>query len=900
MSETPARPSLQEGGLEALTGIAATVAHSRDLDAALASGLDSTLLALDLQVGAIYLLDEETGELHSTRHYRGVPAGYPETVARFRRGEGLVGKALQGDAPVVVRDLAATKEARAATREIGLRSFVFVPLYARGRAVGVMPVGGYTLRDFSEGDLRLLGAVGGILGGAVDNARLLGRTQQHLAHAQSLREMDRAIVEDRDVGEVIAVIAREAARLGGGDSAVALIEGEEVRVACAHGAAAVQALGVPPALGGTPLLGLLRSAPAVVGLEASGGGSMKAMVCALQAGERMIGGVVVVRSGLDAGQDDLWLLAGFGQQAAVALAKTRARDLETRRAAQLALVAGASEVAASTLDTDALLGALARYIQRSFGYYSVGVYLVDHAGRQVVLAGAAGAAIVMPRSQALRFGSGIIGWVAEHGEYILANDVRREPRFAPGPMEATRAELAVPVRLAGEVVAVINVESDRVEAFDEGDVLAVDGIASQVASAIRNARLFEEKVRALRNLEILQEITNVLNSDLDLDALLDRIARRSVEALYRAQMGAVLLFADGALGVRSSFGYRQPESLEAIRLDFHEGLPGNVFVTGAGRFVASSPGDHGRHAAAFREAAGGLEPRSALCVPIALPREKLGVLLLSNFSAADAFDGDDLSFASTLADQAAIAIGNALQLRRIVELDRHRREYLSNVSHELRTPLTVIQGYLEALVEGTAAGQEAHFLRVAQEQCHRLGRMIDEIVEVARIEKGVAQRHVEWTEVALPGLVRRVLQGLRAEAIQKAVVVTDRVPPDLPPVAGDERLLHLLVQNLVENAVKFTPRGGSVEVSLEELDGGAEVLLRVKDNGIGIAAEHHERIFEKFYTVSSGPNRSHAGAGIGLYLAREVAAIHDGSLSVDSRPGDGSCFQVRLPHRRLR
>ena len=113
----------------------------------------------------------------------------------------------------------------------------------------------------------------------------------------------------------------------------------------------------------------------------------------------------------------------------------------------------------------------------------------------------------------------------------------------------------MPVRLGGDVVALINVESDQVDAFDDGDLLALDGIAAQVASAIRNARLFEEKVRALRNLEILQDITNVLNSDLNLDALLERIARRSVEALRPAQMGAVLLYDAGCLTVRSSFGY---------------------------------------------------------------------------------------------------------------------------------------------------------------------------------------------------------------------------------------------------------------------------------------------------------------------------------------------------------
>src|SRR5262249_60477189 len=111
----------------------------------------------------------------------------------------------------------------------------------------------------------------------------------------------------------------------------------------------------------------------------------------------------------------------------------------------------------------------------------------------------------------------------------------------PARQSCLQSYVAVPGGLSGEVVAVINVESDRLVAFDEGDLVAVDAIAAQVGQAFRNARLFEEKVRALKNLEILQEITNVLNSELDLDALLDRIARRSVEAVRPAQMGVVLL-----------------------------------------------------------------------------------------------------------------------------------------------------------------------------------------------------------------------------------------------------------------------------------------------------------------------------------------------------------------------
>jgi signal transduction histidine kinase/putative methionine-R-sulfoxide reductase with GAF domain len=742
--------------LEAFASAAAAVAQSPDVDAALSRALDIALETLGLEAGGIYFVDEQTGALVGSSHHRGLPPDYAEAVMRFQRGEGLIGRALESVSPVAVRDIAATDGVRAATRQTGLRSVVFVPLHARGRAVGMVAMGAYRLRDFLAEELQLLAAFGGILGAAIENDRLVRGAREHLVQVQAL-----------------------------------------------------------------------------------------------------------------------W-------------------QTETRRASQLALLAGASEIAASTLDLDVMMGAVARYIQQSFGYYSVAIYVVTPPARSMVLAGAAGvAAQVLPLGDRIPFGRGIIGWVGEHGRYLLANDVRKEPRFFQAEMPATLSELAVPVRLAGDVVAVINVESDHLDAFDDGDLLALDGIAAQVASAIRNARLFEEKVRALRNLEILQEITNVLNSDLNVDALLERIARRSVEAVRAAQMGAVLLYDAGSLVVRSSYGYADDSALRRVHMEFHEGLPGSVFVSGQGRLVRSAPEDYGRHRSAFLEAAGGIERTSALCVPISLPQEKLGVLLLESGTVPDAFQAEDLRFAATLSHQAAIAIGNALRLHRMEEMDRQRQAYLSNVSHELRTPLTVVQGYIEALLSGVGADQSRQYLRIAQEQAQRLGRMIEEVLEVARMERGVAQRHLLWNPVALGDTVRLVVRTLRQEAVLKDIALEVCVAENLPPLVGDERLLQLLVMNLVENALKFSTRGGKVDIALS--DAGDSVLLRVRDRGIGIPPEVQGRIFDKFFMVDGGAAKSRSGAGIGLYLAREVAAIHDGAIAVESNPGEGACFEVRLP-----
>jgi signal transduction histidine kinase len=173
--------------------------------------------------------------------------------------------------------------------------------------------------------------------------------------------------------------------------------------------------------------------------------------------------------------------------------------------------------------------------------------------------------------------------------------------------------------------------------------------------------------------------------------------------------------------------------------------------------------------------------------------------------------------------------------------------------------------------------------------------MIDEVLHVSQLEKGMAQRHVAWAPVIFADTVRSVLQSHRQEAYAKGLQLAASIAADVPVLAGDERLLQSLAFHLVENAVKFTPPSGKIDVALEA--NHDEVVLRVQDDGIGIAPEFHERIFEKFFMVDAGPAKAHAGAGIGLFVVKEVVAIHGGAIRVESRPGGGTLFEVRLPLR---
>src|SRR5688572_921064 len=235
--------------------------------------------ALDIEAGGIYIVDEESGGLIATPHHRGLPADYPAKVARFRRGEGPIGRALDSVTPVAIRDITALEGVRDATRQAGLRSLAFVPLYARGRAVGMMAMAAYRIREFPPEELQVLGAVGGILGAAIENDRLVDRARRHLEQVQALWEIDRAVVEERDPAEVFDTIAREAGRVGEGDAVLILLDGErEARIAASHGAAARAALGPHLTLDGTRIATLLRRGmPATVPLA----GTSRALVVPL-------------------------------------------------------------------------------------------------------------------------------------------------------------------------------------------------------------------------------------------------------------------------------------------------------------------------------------------------------------------------------------------------------------------------------------------------------------------------------------------------------------------------------------------------------------------------------------------------------------------------------------------
>ena len=234
---------------------------------------------------------------------------------------------------------------------------------------------------------------------------------------------------------------------------------------------------------------------------------------------------------------------------------------------------------------------------------------------------------------------------------------------------------------------------------------------------------------------------------------------------------------------------------------------------------------------------------------------------------------------------------------RVKATQQAQRDFLINVSHDLKTPLTSIQGWSQALADGTAAehGQTAQAAHIIHEETERMARMVSELLAMARIDSG--QLNLAPEPVDLKALLEDVRRNLSWQADKKEIRLSLTADP-VPPLSGDPDRLMQIFTNLVDNALAHTPPGGRVHLSLHA-PGGEGVEVMVEDTGPGVPAEELERIFERFYTVEKSRARGEErrGVGLGLAISRELARAHGGDIYARSEPGRGTRFVVRLPLR---
>jgi signal transduction histidine kinase len=230
------------------------------------------------------------------------------------------------------------------------------------------------------------------------------------------------------------------------------------------------------------------------------------------------------------------------------------------------------------------------------------------------------------------------------------------------------------------------------------------------------------------------------------------------------------------------------------------------------------------------------------------------------------------------------------QNERLREADRLKDEFVALISHDLRTPLTSITGYVELALEEDLPDDARGFLHVVARNSERLLRLVNDLLFVARLQAG--DMMLEQEELDLAEIVRDGVKAIEPRATAKEITLTSSVAA-VPPVRADRGRFLQVLDNLVSNAVKFTPEGGEVHVSLDERDG--TVCLEVSDSGMGISAADQRRLFERFFRADNAVAQQVPGTGLGLYICRAIAEAHDGTISVRSELGSGSTFRLELP-----
>ncbi len=229
---------------------------------------------------------------------------------------------------------------------------------------------------------------------------------------------------------------------------------------------------------------------------------------------------------------------------------------------------------------------------------------------------------------------------------------------------------------------------------------------------------------------------------------------------------------------------------------------------------------------------------------------------------------------------------------RLNRLENLRREFVANVSHELRTPITSIKGFIETLRDGALADPEAgpRFLEIIARQADRLNAIIEDLLALSRIEREAERGAVEKTPCELKPLLEHTVQQFGPQAAAKEMSLGVECPAGLS-VRANGQLIEQAVSNLIDNAIKYSQPGKTVRVVATA---GERVSISVIDEGVGIPAEHLQRIFERFYRVDPARSREAGGTGLGLAIVKHIVQAHGGQVTVESRPGAGSTFTITL------
>ncbi|GIL13758.1 MAG: hypothetical protein BroJett038_24780 [Chloroflexota bacterium] len=479
-------------------------------------------------------------------------------------------------------------------------------------------------------------------------------------------------------------------------------------------------------------------------------------------------------------------------------------------------------------------------------------------------------------SEDFKYSRTIANQVLDGGKALLTTNAIEDPRFAGQASivgQSLRSIMAAPLRARGSVMGVVYVDNRMMAGlFNEDDLAALETFAGQAAVALDNARLFSETDQELADrveqLTQLRRIDRLLNETLDADKAM-QITLEWACRLSGAIGGHLGLAVEGdPPQVKTAHHYGPvgyPEYLDAAYPAVRE-----VMLTR--KPAATRAGDNGE--------------RAALVVPILRETRVLGVVVIENDS-AEPFTPEQQDLIERMVGRAVVAIENGRLYAAVRAADRAKSEFVGVVAHDLKVPMTSIAGYADlTAMQGGLSERQQQFIGRIKDTVKRMEMLVSDLSDISRIESG--HFFMEETRVPAAEIVQAVKDSTLAQVESYHHRYVELIEPNLPDMRVDYYRLLQVLTNLVSNAYKYTPEGGTITLRVRQVPGRVE--FTVKDTGVGLSKEQIAKLGTKFWRAEDDFTRSRPGTGLGFAITRALVEQMGSQIKIESEVGKGSSF----------
>jgi len=587
-----------------------------------------------------------------------------------------------------------------------------------------------------------------------------------------------------------------------------------------------------------------------------------------------------------------------------------------QRTAQISALYEVTTAVNRSLDLERVLGEVVERITRIFQFDSTRVYLFDSERQNLMLrAFFDGRAEVGQAVEQFSHDDRVVGHVAKTGETIVIGDLDSEPRYRE--MSRSNASLnpgfhflaMQPIKIHGKILGTLVLSGKEPRTLADDELRLITSMCEHIAVAVEKGSLFDQVVNRSRHLEVLNTIGAAVGQSLDLgevlDQAVDRIARTaSFDAAWIYQHDA----REGSLQMKAFYGLSDDMALTMATRSLDVDLGGQVVETGERLVFEDIQNDSFYRMLAQRTEIITLGFASAAAFPVRTKEKIIGTLHVASRLKRH-FSKEDLQLIESIAQQIGVAMENALLFAEITEktndlarmnrelrdATRAKSEFIAAMSHELRTPLNIVIGSSDLLRDGFFGPLGPSQVN-AMEKISRNGRVLLKIInDVLTISRFDANRiGVDISTVEIDDILEHARAMVDQINRDRRLDVRWLVDAGIPPLVTDALKLEEILQNLIGNAFKFTPKG-YVEVRVSHRPDQDRIEFSVADSGIGIPAEDRERIFDPFEQLKEAHTGPFNGVGLGLNIVRRYLDLMKGEMTVQSEPGLGSTFTFSLP-----